>query len=158
MYNTNLKNFAYRLLPNLFRGSFKELVYVCIQPFRVLQHKIAAYRIWSNYRLRYNACVGSMQAFFNHRFADMLHAWAQDRAIVVEDSSIITALMVYPEAEHRPIMVGDVMVRPYADWGVSSILVKIPIELQPYTDLYNEVEYWVRQYKLTGTKYEIKYY
>ena len=158
MYNVDLKKFATGLLPFSLRGSVKELLYALLHPVKALHHRFSDFRGESLWKMKYNACVGSMQAMLNDRFADELAAHAPNRLILIEDGDAVPAVLVYPEAEHQPVMVGTVMLTSHTTWGAAPFLVKIPEELEGNSDLYHAVEALVRQYRLLGTKYRIVYY
>lgn len=158
MYSVNFRRFVNGLLPFALRGNVKELACVLSQPFRALHHRFTEYRQKCLWKLSYNACVGSMQAMLNDRFADELAVNAPGRIIMIEDGDAVPAVLVYPEAEHQPVMVGTVMLTSHATLGAVPFLVKIPEELEDNTDLYYAVEALVRQYRLLGTKYRIVYY
>lgn len=158
MFNVDWKKFATGLLPFTLRGSVKELLYALLHPVKALHHIFSDFREESLWRMKYNACVGSMQAMLNDRFADELAISAPNRIIMIEDGDAVPAVLVYPEAEHQPVMVGTVMLTSHTTWGAVPFLVKIPEELEGNTDLYYAVEALVRQYRLLGTKYRIVYY
>ena len=157
-YSVNIRNFATGLLPFSLRGNVKELLCVLLQPVRLLHFHFTMYRRESLWRLKYNCCVGSMQAMLNDRFADLLHSVDHYCPILIDDGESIQSILVYPDAEYQPLMVGCVMVTSYTSWGTAPFVVRIPVAFEDNIDLRNAVEALVRQYKLSGTKYTIEYY
>ena len=157
-YSVNIRKFAIGLLPFALRGNVKELLGVVMQPVKSLHHRFTAYREDCLWRLSYNSCVGSMQAMLNDRFYDKLHSVDPYRPILINDGEAVPAILVYPDAEWQPLMIGCVMVTSHSSWGTAPFVVRIPIAFENNMDLRNAVEALVKQYKLSGTKYIIEYY
>lgn len=163
MYNTDPQNFATGLLPFSLRGSVKELLKVLVSPFTVLYNDFRNFRNGSLHSLRYNACVGSMQAMLNDFCSEYLVGLLPERKILVDEGEAVQSVMVYPEAEWEPLMVGWVILTSHRTWGAAPFVVRIPVERSPINfqnaaDLYNKVDRLVQQYKMAGTRYTIEYY
>lgn len=164
MYNTDAQNFATGLLPFSLRGSVKELLKVLASPFAVLYENFREFRKGTLHSLSYNACVGSMQAMLNDFCSGELGNLLPERPILVDEGEAVPSVMVYPEAEWKPLMVGWVILTSHRTWGAVPFVVRIPSELSPSAhyqnaaNLYNKVERLVQQYKMAGTRYTIEYY
>lgn len=158
MYNVDLKKFATGLLPFSLRGSVKELQYALLHPVKALHHRFSVFREKSLWRMKYNACVGSMQAMLNDRFADILNSVSPALPILIGDGEAVPSVLVYPNNEQEPVMVGMVMLTSHRSWGAAPFVVRIPIAFEGDENLRNAVEKLVKQYKLEGTKYIIEYY
>lgn len=161
MYNVNFKKFAKGLLPFSLRGNVASLVEVLTHPFRVLHHRFSDYRLRKLWFLRYNCTVGSMQAALNDYFADILQNYADGRPILIDDGDSVNGLLVYPEAEHLPILLGCVAVTSHTTWGTAPFLVKIPNDLEDAAfidDMIKTVKRLVDIFKIAGTHYEIIFY
>lgn len=157
-YSVNIRKFAIGLLPFSLRGNLKELADVLLKPVKALHHRFTMYRRNCLWRLSYNACVGSMQAMLNNRFYDILHSVSPYCPILINDGEAVPAILVYPDAEWQPLMIGCVSVTSHSSWGTAPFVVRIPMAFEGNTDLRNAVEKLVKQYKMTGTKYIIEYY
>lgn len=157
-YSVDLRKFAAELLPFALRGNVMALLRVLTHPARVLHHRFMEFRGGALWRLSYNACVGSMQAMLNDRFGDILAGVSPAREILVDDGQSVPSLMVYPEAEHAPLVLGCVMLTSHTAWGSVPFVVQIPDDFEDDTDLRNAVEALVRQYKLSGTNFTIVHY
>lgn len=158
MYNVDLKKLATGLLPFSLRGSVKELLYALLHPVKALHHRFSVFRGESLWRMKYNSCVGSMQAMLNDRFADILNSESQALQILIGDGEPVPTILVYPNEEQEPVMVGMVMLTSHRRWGAVPFVVRIPIEFEGDENLRNAVEKLVKQYKLAGTKYTVEYY
>lgn len=164
MYNVNIKRFSRSLLPISMRGDDSEqakvyhLMDVLTHPFRVLHNRFMAFRSKSSWNLNYNACVGSMQAMLNERFADVLSIRADGTPILVEDGNQVMPTIVYPNEEQNPLMIGVEMVTSSTVWGVTPFLVKIPSELEGDNDIKYAIVRMVNSHKFAGTQYSIIYY
>lgn len=158
MYNVDLKKFATGLLPFSLRGSVKVLLYALLHPVKALHHRFSDVRGESLWRMKYNACVGSMQAMLNDRFADILNSVSPALPILIDEGDAVPSIMVYPNNEQTPLMVGWVMLTSHRIWSAAPFVVRIPIAFEGDENLRNAVEKLVKQYKLEGTKYIIEYY
>ncbi len=157
-YGVDLRKFATELLPFSLRGDTRELLRVLTHPARVLHHRFSDFRGRSLWKMKYCACVGSMQAMLNDRFADILASVSPARDILIDDGLSVASLMVFPEAEHDPLMLGCVMLTSHTAWGSVPFVVQIPDDFEDDADLRNAVNALVRQYRLSGTNYTIVYY
>lgn len=157
-YNVDLGKFVGGLLPQALRGTVRVWAEVLCQPFKSLHHRFLQYREERLWALKYNAQAVSLEAMLNDWFHDILAANAGGRRILIEDGQSVSALLVYPDNEHQPVMVGMVPVAPAAIWGAVPFQVKIPVEMQGDRNMLNQAERLVQRYKLLGTKHEIVYY
>ena len=157
-YNVDFGNFIGGWLPQALRGTVRVWAEVLCQPFRSLHHRFMEYRREKLRALQYNAQTVSLEAMLNDRFRDILAARANERRIIVEDGNAVPALMVCPDSDWQPVMVGMVTVTSASLWGAVPFEVRIPVELQGDQDTLDRVERLVQRYKLLGTKHVIVYY
>lgn len=158
IYDVNFRKFAGGWLPGALRGAVLEWVMVLIQPFRSLHARFMAYREEKLVALRYDATTVRMEAMLNYYLRDELAVFAPNERIIVEDGTAVQPCVVYPEAEHLPVMVGMVTITSCSVWGAVPFVVKIPAALEGNRDVWNRVDRLVRRYKLLGTKHMIEYY
>lgn len=164
MYNVNFKKFARSLLPFSMRGddtSSAKLIHlldVLTHPFRVLHHRFMEFRSRSLWKLSYNACVGSMQAMLNDRFADDVALRASGNPILVEDGEQVQELVLNPKLDETPMVLGITEVTSHTAWGAVPFVVKIPSELAGDNKILNAIERLVKLHKFAGTKYSTTYY
>ena len=157
-YNVNFGKFVGGWLPGALRGTVREWALVLIQPFKSLHHRFMQYRKEKLRALRYDATTVRLEAMLNDYLHDELAVLANGRRILVEDGAAVQQCVVYPEAEHLPVMVGMQMIYPASTWGAVPFVVKIPAELEGNKDVRNRVDRLVRRYKLLGTRHVIVYY
>lgn len=158
IYDVNFRRFAGGWLPIALRGGVLEWVMVLIQPFRSLHARFMTYREMRLRALQYDATTVRIEAMLNYYLRDELAVFAPNERIIVEDGAAVQQCMVYPEAEHLPVMVGTVNITDSSLWGAVPFVVKIPAALQGNQDVWNRVDRLVRRYKLLGTKHTIEYY
>lgn len=158
IYDVNFRKFAGGLLPGVLRGTVLYWVLVLIQPFKSLHHRFMQYREDKLRALRYDATTVRLEAMLNDYLHNELAVLANGGRILVEDGAAVQQCMVYPEAEHLPVMVGTVNITDSSLWGAVPFVVKIPAALQGNQDVWNRVDRLVRRYKLLGTKHTIEYY
>lgn len=154
----DFRRFIGGLMPQALRGTVLAWAEVLCRPFRGLHHRFMQYREEKLWALLYNAQTVRLEAMLNDYFRDELAEYAPERRILVEDGTAVPSLLVYPEAEHLPVMVGMVMVTSSALWGAVPFLVRIPAELEGNQDILDRTERLVGRYKLLGTKHTIEYY
>lgn len=157
-YDVDFGNFIGGWLPQALRGTVRAWAEVLCSPFKSLHHRFVQYRKEKLTALKYNAQAVSLEAMLNDYLRDELAVYASGRRVKVEDGNAIPSLLVYPELEHQPVMVGMVTVTSAALWGAVPFVVKIPVELQGDQDVQNRVDRLVRRYKLLGTRHDIVYY
>jgi len=157
-YNVDFGKFIGGLLPQALRGTVRVWAGVLCQPFKSLYARFLQYREDKLWSLKYNAQAVSMEAMLNDRFRDVLEVDANGRRILVVDGQSVPSLLVYPENEHLPVVVGIVKITSAETWGAAPFLVKIPVETQGDQNMLNQVDSLVRRYKLLGTKHVIVYY
>ena len=158
IYDVNFRKFAGGLLPGVLRGTVLDWVLVLIQPFKSLHHRFMQYREDKLRALRYDATTVRLEAMLNDYLHNELAVLANGGRILVEDGAAVQQWIVYPEAEHLPVMVGMQIIHSYTAWGAVPFVVKIPVALQGNQDVWNRVDRLVRRYKLLGTKHTIEYY
>jgi hypothetical protein len=77
------------------------------------------------------------------------------RRIKVKDSGeSIDELLIFPNAEQKPIHLGQVLIYPSSRWGNKPFLVLVPEELR---DIENKLKRYLDSYKFLGTRYTIEY-
>lgn len=157
-YDVDFRKFAGGWMPGALRGAVLEWVLVLLQPFRSLHARFMAYREEKLRALQYDATVVRMEAMLNYYLRDELAEYAGGGRIIVEDGDAVLPLLVYPETEHLPVMVGMQLIYSYSVWGAVPFVVKIPAALEGNRDVWNRVDRLVRRYKLFGTKHTIVYY
>lgn len=150
--------FAGGWLPGALRGTVREWALVLIQPFRSLHHRFTQYREEKLLALQYDATTVRLEAMLNDYLHDELAVLANGGRILVEDGAAVLPCLIYPEAEHLPVMVGMQIIHSYTAWGAVPFVVKIPAALQGNQDVWNRVDRLVRRYKLLGTRHTIEYY
>lgn len=158
IYDVNFRKFAGGLLPGVLRGTVLDWVLVLIQPFKSLHHRFMQYHEDKLRALRYDATTVRLEAMLNDYLHNELAVLANGGRILVEDGAAVQQCIVYPEAEHLPVMVGMQIIHSYTAWGAVPFVVKIPAALQGNQDVWNRVDRLVRRYKLLGTKHTIEYY
>ena len=158
LYDVNFGKFAGGWLPGALRGTVREWALVLIHPFRSLHHRFTQFREEKLRALRYDATAVRLEAMLNDYLHDVLAALADGRRILVEDGAAVQQCVVYPEAEHLPVMVGMQMIYPSSAWGAVPFVVKIPAALDGNKDVRNRVDRLVQRYKLLGTRHTIEYY
>lgn len=154
----DLRRFIGGLMPQALRGTVRAWTEVLCRPFKALHHRFMQYREEKLWALQYNAQTVRLEAMLNEYFRDILAVNAPGKRILVEDGTAVPELLVYPEAEHLPVMVGMVMVTSSALWGAVPFLVRIPAELEGDREVLDRTERLVGRYKLLGTKHTIEYY
>ena len=157
-YDVDFGKFIGGLLPQALRGTVRVWVEVLCHPFKCLHHRFMQYRQEKLWALKYNAQTASLEAMLNDRFRDILAARANERRIIVEDGDAVPALMVYPDNDWKPVMVGMVTVTSASLWGAVPFEVRIPVELRGDQSVLDRTERLVQRYKLLGTRYVIVYY
>lgn len=158
MYNVNFKRLAIGMLPHSLRGTFRHFVAELAVPFSMLHHRLMEYRSGILQSLTYDGSVGGLERMLNDYFRDVLEVRAGGDRILVGDGVMEYGPLVYPEAEHLPVIVGVAKVMPIAEWGCVPFVVSIPDALDGDADIYDKVDRLVEQYKFTGTKHIIQYY
>lgn len=146
------------LLPQALRGTVRAWTETLCQPFKSLHHRFMQYRQEKLWVLKYNAQTVSLEAMLNDRFRDILAARANERRIIVEDGDAVPDLMVFPNNDWKPVMVGMVTVTSSSLWGAVPFEVRIPVELHGDQSVLDRTERLVQRYKLLGTRYVIVYY
>lgn len=157
-YDVSFGKFAGGWLPGALRGTVREWALVLIQPFRSLHHRFTQYREEKLLALQYDATTVRLEAMLNDYLHDELAVLANGGRILVEDGAAVLPCLIYPEAEHLPVMVGMQIIHSYTAWGAVPFVVKIPAALQGNQDVWNRVDRLVRRYKLLGTRHTIEYY
>jgi hypothetical protein len=77
------------------------------------------------------------------------------RRIKIRDSAeSIDDLLIYPNAELKPIHLGQVVMYPSSQWGQQPFLVILPLEFQNEEPKIRRI---LDNYKFLGTKYKIIY-
>ena len=158
VYDVSFGKFAGGWLPGALRGAVREWALVLIQPFKNLHHRFTQYREEKMRALQYDATTVRLEAMLNDYLHDELAVLANGRRILVEDGAGVLPCLIYPEAEHLPVMVGMQIIHSYTAWGAAPFVVKIPAALQGNQDVKNRVDRLVRRYKLLGTRHTIEYY
>lgn len=158
LYDVNFGKLAGGWLPGALRGTVREWALVLTHPFRSLHHRFMQYREEKLWALQYDATTVRLEAMLNDYLHDELAVLANGGRILVEDGAAVQQCIVYPEAEHLPVMVGMQIIHSYAAWGAVPFVVKIPAALQGNQDVWNRVDRLVRRYKLLGTRHTIEYY
>ena len=158
MYDINFRRFTEGLLPQALRGSIRKLVGVMANAIRAVSFRFRTFSDKTEEELRYDSRVFSMEAMLNARFRDVLDVLASGERILIEDGDAVDGIMLYPELEHEPVMVGMHILYPSDQYGAVPFVVKIPAALQGNQDIYDQADILVRTYKLAGTKYKIEYY
>lgn len=158
LYDVNFGKFAGGWLPGPLRGTVREWALVLIQPFGSLHHRFTQYRKEKLRALQYDATTVRLEAMLNDYLHDELAVLANGGRILVEDGAAVQQCVVYPEAEHLPVMVGMQMIYPSSAWGAVPFVVKIPAALDGNKDVRNRVDRLVQRYKLLGTRHTIEYY
>lgn len=158
MYDVDFGKFVGGWLPGALRGTVREWALVLIQPFKSLHHRFTHYRKEKLRALRYDATTVRLEAMLNYYLHDELAVLVDGRRILVEDGAAVQQCVVYPEAEHLPVMVGMQTIHSCTAWGAVPFVVKIPAALEGNNDVKNRVDGLVRRYKLLGTKHVIVYY
>ena len=158
LYDVSFGKFAGGWLPGALRGTVREWALVLIQPFRSLHHRFMQYREEKMRALQYDATTVRLEAMLNDYLHDELAVLANGGRILVEDGAAVLPCLIYPEAEHLPVMVGMQIIHSHTAWGATPFVVKIPAALQGNRDVWNRVDRLVRRYKLLGTKHTIEYY
>ena len=157
-YDVDFSKFIGGWMPQALRGTVRAWAEVLCLPFKSLHHRFMQYRQEKLLALKYNAQTVSLEAMLNDRFRDTLAVHAPERRIIVEDGNEVPALMVYPNNDWRPVMVGMVTVTSAALLGAPPFEVRIPVELRGDQSVLDRTERLVHLYKLLGTRYVIVYY
>lgn len=158
MYNVNFKRLAHGLLPHSLRGTLRHLVEVMTVPFSMMHHRFMEYRSSVLSSLSYDGSVTGIERMLNDYFRDVLNVRAEGLRIIVADGNKEDGIVVYPEDEHLPVILGCVKVLPVSQWGCTPFVVNIPAALEGDKDIYDKVNRLVEIYKMTGTKHKIQYY
>ena len=149
-YDINFTKFIKQSLPVAVRKNLVELIYVLIAPIREVHFRFLIAKQEHENKLSYNAQYPNLQRLLNDKLDDVL------RRIKIKDSAgNINELLIYPNAELKPLHLGQVIIYPSSLWGYRPFLVLVPVELSNFE---NKIKRLLDNYKLLGTKYTIEYY
>jgi hypothetical protein len=138
------------VLPIAVRGNLVEFIYVLIKPIRVIYFRFLDSKQENETKLSYNAQYPNLQRLLNDEIDP------DSRGIKVMDSGeSIEELLIYPNAELKPIHLGQVLIYPSSRWGYKPFTVLVPQDL---SDKESKIKRILDNYKFSGTKYNIEYY
>ena len=138
------------VLPVSVRGNLVEFIYVLIIPIRVVYNRFLDLKNENENKLSYNAQYPNLQRLLNDKIDNIL------RRIKIKDSGeSIDELLIYPNAELKPIHLGQVVIYPSSKWGYKPFTVLVP---QSLDNQENKIKRLLDNYKFSGTKYKIEYY
>lgn len=153
-YNLNIRTFIKGLLPYSLRNEnggacTEDVLYVLTEPLQGLVQRFTHYRSDILSDLSYNSQYPNLQRLLNDRYDN------QSRRIRVYDHAQIDELIVYPDAEIRPLAL-PIRVYPPNAYIYRGFIVIVPASFQG-NDIVNKIIKTVNTYKFVGIYYELIY-
>ena len=148
-YHINFRRFVAFLLPIILRTeSIIEYIFTLLEPIRRLHFQFSTHIDDTNISLSYNSQYPNLQRLLNDRFD------FADRRIEVRDSGdSIPDLVVRPNEELKPLVLGQLIIRPSYMWGYRPFTVIVPAVI--LTNIENQIRRILDEYKFAGSKYII---
>ncbi len=148
-YDVNFKKLIKDILPTAIRKNIIEFIHAPIEPIIRLYFQFTSHRKEVAERLSYNAQYPNLQRRLNERFD------REDRRIEVRDNGDnVPDMLIYPNAEQKPIILGQVILRPSSAWGYQPFTVIVPASILT-GDTEKQTRRILDEYKFAGTKYKI---
>ena len=148
-YKIIFKQLITELLPIVLRKEIIiEFIHILINPIARLHGKLQQSIEETNRILSYNSQYPNLQRLLNDNFD------SQRRIEVKDSGDSIDDLLIYPNAEYKPLLLGQILIHQSSKWGQHPFLVIVPHDI--LTDFVRDsIEKTVNQYKFLGTKFLI---
>jgi hypothetical protein len=151
-YSLHFTRLIQILLPISLRGKepLTAWLQVLIYPLRRVYNAFTASRQRHAEELGYNSQYPNLQRLLNDQFDCQIR-----RIQVVDNAQSIPWRLIYPDAEHHPLMMGTVVIYPAASYGYQPFTVIVPLAVDFEIDNQKRMETLLNRYKFAGTKYII---